>query len=73
MNIPSGPSEKRDHGDCRSYGRPVLDQTARDSESREYTNNMPMMPAIAAPVTLWPLGPSVRNRIECCCRVKNGL
>lgn len=49
MNSPSGPSKKRDHGDHRSYERPV-DQTAR-SEQMIYTNNTPRMPVNAASIT----------------------
>ena len=67
------PSENQDHGGHRSYEPPRLD--SKTTESREHTNNMPLMPVkavsitAAEPVTHW----AVPHRSECCCTFRNRL
>ena len=68
----NSPSEKRDHGDNRSYRRPPSRRLSIDShktESRYYTNNMPLMPVNAASITAAKTVAhgAVPNRIKCSC------
>ena len=79
MNSPSGPSEKRDHGDYRSYVRPVVDRTARrQSADNSWTCRWCRSMQLPLPQpSPWPMGPPLIELsaavIKCCCRVKNHL
>ena len=73
-NNPSRP--KREPRPWRSPQlRTPLRLDSQRTESRKYTNNMPLMPVNAASITsVEPLAHwAVSRRIECCCTSKNSL